>query len=44
MDTVERFEKYLQHLLDGLGYQDRHTGLRGYCSRSCKTPKTRMTT
>ena len=32
MDTVERFEQYLQHLSDGLGHQDRHAGLRGYCT------------
>lgn len=32
MDTAERFEQYLQHLSDGLGHQDRHAGLRGYCT------------
>jgi SRSO17 transposase len=30
--VVEAFEKYLEHLSQGLGHADRHAGLRGYCT------------
>ena len=32
MDTIERFDRYLAHLAEGLGHLDRHAGLRGYCT------------
>lgn len=32
MDTAERFDRYLEHLSEGLGHADRHAGLRGYCT------------
>jgi SRSO17 transposase len=32
MSAAERFEKYMQHLSEGLGHADRHAGLRGYCT------------
>jgi SRSO17 transposase len=32
MDAIERFDRYLAHLAEGLGHSDRHSGLRGYCT------------
>jgi SRSO17 transposase len=32
MDAIERFDLYLEHLAEGLGHSDRHSGLRGYCT------------
>lgn len=33
MRTVsDRFEKYLEHLAEGLGHADRHAGLKDYCT------------
>ena len=32
MDEQSEFETYMTHLSEGLGHQDRHAGLRGYCS------------
>jgi len=32
MDASERFDRYLEHLAEGLGHSDRHAGLRGYCT------------
>ena len=32
MDAIERFDRYLEHLAEGLGHSDRHSGLRGYCT------------
>lgn len=32
MDARARFERYMEHLADGLGHADRHAGLRGYCT------------
>ena len=32
MGTSERFDAYLEHLAEGLGHADRHSGLRGYCT------------
>lgn len=32
MDTIERFDHYMQHLAEGLGHTDRHAGLRSYCT------------
>lgn len=32
MNTAERFDHCLEHLSEGLGHLDRHTGLRGYCT------------
>lgn len=32
MNTIERFNHYLEHLTEGLGHSDRHAGLRGYCT------------
>ena len=32
MSASERFERYMQHLSEGLGHADRHSGLRGYCT------------
>ncbi len=32
MDAIERFDQYLEHLAEGLGHSDRHSGLRGYCT------------
>ena len=32
MDAIERFDRYLKHLAEGLGHLDRHAGLRGYCT------------
>ena len=30
--TSERFDRYLDHLAQGLGRANRHAGLRGYCT------------
>jgi SRSO17 transposase len=32
MDAADRFDRYLEHLSEGLGHADRHAGLRGYCT------------
>jgi SRSO17 transposase len=32
MNATERFDRYLEHLSEGLGHADRHAGLRGYCT------------
>lgn len=32
MDAIKRFDQYLEHLAEGLGHSDRHSGLRGYCT------------
>jgi SRSO17 transposase len=32
MDAADRFDRYLEHLSEGLGHSDRHAGLRGYCT------------
>ncbi len=32
MNAAERFDRYLEHLSEGLGHVDRHAGLRGYCT------------
>jgi len=32
MSAIERFDRYLEHLAEGLGHSDRHAGLRGYCT------------
>ncbi len=32
MDASERFDRYMNHLSEGLGHLDRHAGLKGYCT------------
>ena len=32
MGASERFDRYMNHLSEGLGHVDRHAGLKGYCS------------
>lgn len=32
MNAAQRFEAYMEHLAEGLGHADRHSGLRGYCT------------
>ena len=32
MSAAQRFDRYLEHLSEGLGHADRHAGLRGYCT------------
>ena len=32
MNGADRFDRYLEHLSEGLGHSDRHAGLRGYCT------------
>ena len=32
MNAAERFDRFLEHLSEGLGHSDRHAGLRGYCT------------
>jgi len=32
MNASQRFERYMEHLADGLGHMDRHAGLKGYCT------------
>ena len=32
MNAADRFDRYLEHLSEGLGRSDRHAGLRGYCT------------
>ncbi len=32
MGTSERFDRYMNHLAEGLGHLDRHAGLKGYCT------------
>jgi len=32
MNASQRFERYMEHLANGLGHMDRHAGLKGYCT------------
>jgi len=32
MGASERFDRYTEHLCEGLGHADRHAGLKGYCT------------
>lgn len=32
MNAADRFDRYLEHLSEGLGHSDRYAGLRGYCT------------
>jgi SRSO17 transposase len=32
MGASERFDRYMNHLCEGLGHLDRHAGLKGYCT------------
>jgi len=32
MSASERFDRYMDHLAEGLGHSDRHAGLKGYCT------------
>ncbi|MBK7517435.1 MAG: IS701 family transposase [Betaproteobacteria bacterium] len=32
MGASERFDRYMEHLSEGLGHSDRHAGLKGYCT------------
>ena len=32
MGASERFDRYMDHLSEGLGHLDRHAGLKGYCT------------
>ncbi len=32
MGARERFDRYMNHLSEGLGHLDRHAGLKGYCT------------
>lgn len=32
MEKLEEFERYLEHLNEGLGHADRRAGLKGYCA------------
>ncbi len=32
MSASQRFDRYMEHLADGLGHMDRHAGLKGYCT------------
>ncbi len=32
MDADERFDRFLDHVAEGLGHSDRNAGLRGYCT------------
>ncbi len=32
MGASERFDRYTEHLCEGLGHSDRHAGLKGYCT------------
>ena len=32
MDASERFDRFLDHVAEGLGHSDRNSGLRGYCT------------
>ena len=32
MNELEEFDRYMDHLSEGLGHADRHAGLRGYCT------------
>ncbi len=32
MGASERFDRYMNHLAEGLGHLDRHAGLKGYCT------------
>jgi SRSO17 transposase len=31
-DELQEFDRYMDHLSEGLGHADRHAGLRGYCT------------
>ena len=32
MSASQRFDRYMEHLADGLGHSDRNAGLKGYCT------------
>ena len=32
MSASQRFDRYMEHLVAGLGHVDRHAGLKGYCT------------
>ncbi|MFM9428643.1 SRSO17 transposase [Variovorax sp. GrIS 2.14] len=32
MNAAECFDRYLEHVIEGLGHADRRAGLRGYCT------------
>ena len=32
MSASERFDRYMEHVAEGLGHSDRHSGLKGYCT------------
>ena len=32
MEELGEFDRYMEHLSEGLGHSDRHAGLRGYCT------------
>jgi SRSO17 transposase len=32
MSASQRFDRYTEHLCEGLGHSDRHAGLKGYCT------------
>ena len=32
MGASQRFDRYMNHLSEGLGHLDRHAGLKGYCT------------
>jgi SRSO17 transposase len=32
MSASQRFDRYMEHLADGLGHVDRDAGLKGYCT------------
>ncbi|MEY2892693.1 MAG: hypothetical protein RJA98_2601 [Pseudomonadota bacterium] len=32
MEELVEFDRYMEHLSEGLGHADRHAGLRGYCT------------
>jgi SRSO17 transposase len=32
MEELREFDRYMEHLSEGLGHSDRHAGLRGYCT------------
>lgn len=32
MNSAQRFDAYMEHLAEGLGHADRHSGLKGYCT------------
>ena len=32
MSASERFDRYMEHVAEGLGHSERHSGLKGYCT------------